>query len=97
MLLGTLIYGFINSVILALIALGFSLTFGISGVSNFAYGSMYVLAGYAVWILMHKAGIPFIAVHVISNAILFPAIVPRLDITIKNQLRPLFSKNQSLS
>ena len=44
----TLIYGFVNSIILALIALGFSLTFGISGVSNFAYGSFYVLAGYTV-------------------------------------------------
>ncbi len=62
----TIIYGFINSVILALIALGFSLTFGISGVSNFAYGSMYVLAGYAVWILIHKAGIPFIPAAMIS-------------------------------
>ena len=50
----TLIYGFINSTILALIALGFSVTFGISGVSNFAYGAMYVLAGYLVWILLHK-------------------------------------------
>jgi branched-chain amino acid transport system permease protein len=55
----TLIYGFVNSIILALIALGFSLTFGISGVSNFAYGSMYVLAGYAVWIFIHKLSIPF--------------------------------------
>ena len=43
----TLIYGLINSIILALMALGFSLTFGISGVSNFAYGALYVLAGFA--------------------------------------------------
>lgn len=62
----TIVYGFINSVILALVALGFSLTFGISGVSNFAYGAMYVLAGYAVWILMNKAGVPFIAAAPIS-------------------------------
>ena len=58
--------------------------------------------GYAVWFGIPYfaaivAGIPFIAVHVISNTILFPAIVPRLDITIKNQLRPLFSRNQALS
>ena len=58
--------------------------------------------GYVVWFGIPYfaaviAGIPFIAVHVISNAILFPAIVPRLDITIKNQLKPLFSRNQSLS
>jgi branched-chain amino acid transport system permease protein len=62
----TLIYGFINSTILALIALGFSVTFGISGVSNFAYGSMYVLAGYTVWILLHKFSIPFWPATVIS-------------------------------
>ncbi|MGO9569706.1 MAG: branched-chain amino acid ABC transporter permease [Desulfomonilaceae bacterium] len=62
----TLIYGFVNSVILALVALGFSLTFGISGVSNFAYGAMYVLAGYSVWILMHKLSVPFFPAVIIS-------------------------------
>ncbi len=56
----TLIYGFINSTILALIALGFSLTFGISGVSNFAYGAMYILSGFMVWIFLNKLSIPFI-------------------------------------
>jgi len=49
---GTLIYGFINSVILALLALGFNLTFGISGVANFAYGALYILAAYTAWILL---------------------------------------------
>jgi len=58
--------------------------------------------GYVVWFAIPYfaaviAGIPFITVHIISNAILFPAIVPRLDMTIKNQLKPLFSRNQSLS
>lgn len=62
----TIIYGFINSVILALMALGFSLSFGISGVSNFAYGALYVLAGYAVWIFMHKLQIPFFLAAIIS-------------------------------
>jgi len=52
MLQGTLIYGFVNSVILALIALGFNLTFGISGVANFAYGALYILAAYTAWILL---------------------------------------------
>jgi branched-chain amino acid transport system permease protein len=55
----TLVYGFINSIILALVALGFSLTFGISGVSNFAHGALYILAGYTVWLLIHKLAIPF--------------------------------------
>ncbi len=62
----TLIYGFVNSTILALIALGFSLTFGISGVSNFAYGAFYVLAGYAVWIFMHQCSIPFVPAVILS-------------------------------
>jgi branched-chain amino acid transport system permease protein len=62
----TLVYGFINSTILALVALGFSLTFGISGVSNFAYGAMYVLAGYTVWILMNKLSIPFVPAAIMS-------------------------------
>jgi branched-chain amino acid transport system permease protein len=53
-----LIYGFINSVILALTALGFSLTFGISGVSNFAYGAMYIFAGFVSWLLLNKLALP---------------------------------------
>lgn len=56
----TIIYGFINSTILALIALGFSLTFGISGVSNFAYGAMYILSGFMVWTFLNKLSIPFV-------------------------------------
>jgi branched-chain amino acid transport system permease protein len=59
MLLGTIIYGFINSVMLALVALGFNLTFGISGVANFAYGALYVFAGYGTWIFMNTMGLPY--------------------------------------
>jgi branched-chain amino acid transport system permease protein len=39
-------------VTLALIALGFNLTFGISGVANFAYGALYILAAYTAWMLL---------------------------------------------
>ena len=44
---GILVYGFIKSVSLALVALGFNLTFGISGVANFAYGAIFVFTGYS--------------------------------------------------
>jgi branched-chain amino acid transport system permease protein len=54
-----LIYGFINSLILALIALGFSMTFGISRVANFAHGAFYVLGGLLTWLLLRKAGMPY--------------------------------------
>ena len=60
MLPSTLVYGFANSIILALVALGFNLTFGISGVANFAYGALYILAGFAAWILFNSAGLPYI-------------------------------------
>lgn len=60
MFLSILIYGLINSVILALTAIGFSLTFGISGVANFAYGGFYILSGFLTWILIHQLKFPFL-------------------------------------
>ncbi len=60
MLPSILIYGMVNSVILALTAMGFSLTFGISGVANFAYGGFYLLSGFLVWILLNSLKVPFV-------------------------------------
>ncbi|MFH1490931.1 MAG: branched-chain amino acid ABC transporter permease [Pseudomonadota bacterium] len=59
MLLGTCLYAVVNSVTLALVALGFNLTFGISGVANFAYGAMYILAAFVTWILFNTLGLPY--------------------------------------
>ena len=58
MLQGVLIYGFINSTILVLVAMGFNLTFGISGVANFAYGSLYIMSGFVCWGLLNTLGLP---------------------------------------
>jgi branched-chain amino acid transport system permease protein len=55
-----IIYGLVNSVTLALIAIGFSLTFGISGVANFAYGGFYLLSGYLTWMLLNYLKLPLI-------------------------------------
>ena len=44
-----LIYGTINSVALALYALGFALVYGISRLPNFAHGALYVLSGFIAW------------------------------------------------
>ncbi len=49
-----LVYGLINSIILALTAIGFSLTYGISRIANFAYGALYVLAGFVAWLLLYR-------------------------------------------
>ena len=54
MLPSLLVYGLINSIILALTAIGFSLTYGISRVANFAYGAFYVLAGFAAWFFLFR-------------------------------------------
>ncbi|RPJ75292.1 MAG: branched-chain amino acid ABC transporter permease, partial [Desulfobacteraceae bacterium] len=59
MLLGTIIYGLLNSAILALMAIGFNLTFGISGVANFAYGAMYIFSAYLSWMLFHLVDLPY--------------------------------------
>lgn len=54
-----LVYGLVNSVILILTALGFSLTFGLSKVANFAHGGLYLFAGFAAWLLLHNLGLPY--------------------------------------
>ncbi|MBW1668726.1 MAG: hypothetical protein JRI79_09505 [Deltaproteobacteria bacterium] len=65
-----LVYGLVNSVTLALIAIGFSLTFGISGVANFAYGAFYLLSGYLTWMLLNYLGLPLPLAIVITVAAL---------------------------
>lgn len=66
MFAGTVIYAVINSVILALMAIGFNLTFGISGVANFAYGALYILAAFATWIFLNFLGLPYLVSAVLS-------------------------------
>lgn len=68
MLIGTTIYALINSAILALMAIGFSLTFGISGIANFAYGAFYVLSAYGIWLLLHLLHLPYPAAVVLAVA-----------------------------
>lgn len=55
-----IIYGITNSISLALMAIGFSLTFGISGLPNFAHGAFYLLGGILTWIFMNQLGLPYI-------------------------------------
>lgn len=48
-----LIYGIINSFSLALMAIGFTLVYGISRLPNFAHGALYVITGFLVWSLIY--------------------------------------------
>jgi branched-chain amino acid transport system permease protein len=55
----TVVFGVVSAATRLLTALGFSLTFGLSGVANFAHGGLYLLSGFTAWLLM-KAGLPFL-------------------------------------
>jgi len=48
-----LIYGIINSFSLALMAIGFTLVYGVSRLPDFAHGASYVIRGFLVWSLLH--------------------------------------------
>lgn len=54
-----LIYGLINSIILALCTAGFSLVYGISGIANFTHGAFYILSGFIAWIFLNFIGMPY--------------------------------------
>jgi branched-chain amino acid transport system permease protein len=63
------IYGFINSLNLSLIATGFALVYGVSRVPNFAHGAFYVLTGCLSWIFLNKVGLNYVACIVLSLGI----------------------------
>ncbi|MHB8829922.1 MAG: branched-chain amino acid ABC transporter permease [Syntrophales bacterium] len=69
MLLGTIIYAVINSVILILMSIGFNLTFGISGISNFAYGALYIFAAFTTYMLLQLVGLPYPVAALVSIAL----------------------------
>lgn len=48
-----LIYGTINSVTLALYAIGFALVYGVSRLPNFAHGALYVISGFITWAFLN--------------------------------------------
>lgn len=64
-----LIYGLINSVSLALMALGFALVYGISRVPNFAHGALYVVSGFITWSLLKTLGLNYLLSIVLAMII----------------------------
>ncbi len=61
-----IIYGVVNSVSLALMALGFTLVYGISRLPNFAHGALYILAGYLTWISIRSLNLGYFISVLIS-------------------------------
>ena len=68
--MGVLIYGIINSIVFALIAIGFALVYGISRQPNFAHGALYILAGFLTWTFLLKLGINYAASIILSLVII---------------------------
>jgi len=57
-LLPQLFNGIQFGVLMALLATGLSLIFGMLGIVNFAHGSLYMLGAYFVWTFMWLLNIP---------------------------------------
>jgi branched-chain amino acid transport system permease protein len=59
LLLGQLLNGAIVGTLYGIIALGVTLTFGITGIVNFALGVFMMLGAYAAWFFTDTAGLPY--------------------------------------
>jgi branched-chain amino acid transport system permease protein len=64
-----IIYGTINSIALALYALGFAMVYGVSRLPNFAHGALYVLSGFIVWTLLNTLGLNYLVSIVLAMLI----------------------------
>lgn len=66
LILGQLINGVIVGTLYGIVAAGITLTFGITGIVNFALGAFMTLGAYVAWYLTDHAGVPFPAAVVLA-------------------------------
>jgi branched-chain amino acid transport system permease protein len=59
LIIGQLLNGAIIGTLYGLVALGVTLTFGITGIVNFALGAFMMLGAYAAWYLTDVASVPY--------------------------------------
>jgi branched-chain amino acid transport system permease protein len=85
MFANSLVYGFVNSIILVLVALGFNLTFGISGIANFAYGALYIMGALVCWVFLNSIGLPYffavvlaVGITAIAGALMYRFVLLRI-------------------
>jgi branched-chain amino acid transport system permease protein len=64
-----IIYGTVNSVTFVLIAVGFTLVYGVSRLPNFAHGALYVLVGFLTWSFVNDLGISYPLAIILSLGI----------------------------
>jgi branched-chain amino acid transport system permease protein len=66
MLQDILVTGLVNSGVYALLAIGFSLIFGVARIVNIAHTAFYMLAAYCFYVLLTKTGLGFAASAVVA-------------------------------
>src|ERR1043166_4982918 len=59
LLVGQALNGVIVGTLYGIIALGVTLTFGITGIVNFALGEFMMIGAYLTWYLVDVVGLPF--------------------------------------
>ncbi len=67
--LQTAVNGAVVSVFYALMAIGFTLIFGVMGVINFAHGELYMIGAYVVWLAYAQGNLPFPLAVLLSIAV----------------------------
>jgi branched-chain amino acid transport system permease protein len=70
-LLNILVYGAVTSAVYAMLAVGFTLIFGVARVLNLAHGAFYGLGAYAAYVLTARLGWPILPAAIV--AVLFVA------------------------
>ena len=80
-----LIYGTVNSMVYALLAVGFALVYGVSRIPNFAHGAIYVLVGFLCWSFVNELQINYalaillsLCIAAILGALIYRFILVRL-------------------
>ena len=75
-----LIYGAVTSAIYAMLAVGFTLIFGVARVLNLAHGSFYALGAYATYVLTSLVGLPLwlAAILAIAGVSVFGVVVEKV-------------------
>jgi branched-chain amino acid transport system permease protein len=75
-----LIYGAVTSAIYAMLAVGFTLIFGVARVLNLAHGSFYALGAYGTYVLTSIVGLPLwlAALLAITGVSLFGVVIEKV-------------------
>ena len=82
-----LVYGAVISAVYALLAVGFTLIFGVARILNLAHGAFYALGAYTVYVLTAFAGLP-LAVAALASVIFVALFGVAIERYLVRPLRP---------